>query len=190
MGEVEILGKPESHYHDDSHLPLDKRECFLENKDFWFPITLPEGIQGKLWTTRCPRVVEKGTLFTTNAMQNGLDKVLCLIENWEDGKYAGVNLDEWYKSIKIEMTRFPIKDFSTPQSQECYAGVCERLVSDLKAGKNCLIHCAGGSGRTGLILLGVYRLLGIKNPLEKLRAIKSVYVETLPQEQFGMALRV
>merc|ERR1711964_40357 len=167
-------------------LPYDLRSDF--DKDFWFPITLPEAIPGSLWTSGCPRDVSCGSTFPKTAGNNKLDKVLCLLESFEDEQYAGVNLDQWYKTIGIEMERFPITDYSVPKSEAKTVDLIKRLLSDLQHGKRILMHCAGGTGRTGLLLLALYRLLGIQEPLKKLRCIKSRYVETAGQEKFGFSL--
>merc|ERR1711964_591926 len=167
-------------------LPYDLRPgC---DKDFWFPVPLPETIKGSLWTTRCPRNVLSGTPFTGKACSNSTNKVICLVEKFEDKKYAGFCLDQWYQDLGIEMERFPITDYSVPESKVATVDLIKRLLSDLRNGKRILIHCAGGNGRTGLVLLGLYRLLGIQQPLRKLRCIKSVYVDTKDQERFGFSL--
>jgi len=54
----------------------------------------------------------------------------------------------------------------------------------LSEGHNVLIHCAGGSGRTGLVVAGIVRNVGVRDPITWIRRIKSVYVETQAQEEF------
>jgi len=50
------------------------------------------------------------------------------------------------------------------------------------------VHCAGGNGRTGIVIAGVLRQCGIPDPIVWARQIKSTYVETPGQEQFVFAL--
>jgi len=96
------------------------------------------------------------------------------------------------------MTRFPIKDFDIPQSKKNTIQLAWDILYELKRGKNILVHCAGGNGRTGTVLYAVYKLIndiGLwdvtktnKELLSDLRAIKSRYVERKKQEDFVCGL--
>ena len=46
-----------------------------------------------------------------------------------------------------------------------------------------LVHCAGGSGRTGIVVCGVLRNLGVHDAIAWARRQKSSYVETEEQRQ-------
>lgn len=54
----------------------------------------------------------------------------------------------------------------------------------LSKGKNVLVHCAGGTGRTGMVICGVVRNLGCDQPISFARKVKSGYVETEDQAKF------
>lgn len=54
----------------------------------------------------------------------------------------------------------------------------------LSQGRNCLVHCAGGSGRTGMVIAAVVKNLGLYDPVARIRRVKSTYVETFDQETF------
>jgi hypothetical protein len=47
-----------------------------------------------------------------------------------------------------------------------------------------LVHCAGGNGRTGMVIAAVVKSVGVKNPIQFIRRVKSIYVETKEQEEF------
>merc|ERR1711964_930872 len=134
--------------------------------------------------------LKQGTPFRQKAKNNELTKVICLLEADEDEEYAGLDLKQFYGDIGVKMERFPIKDFKVPQSKPATVEVAKRILSDLRHGERMVIHCAGGSGRTGTILLSLYKLLRIKEPLKKLRSIKSTYVETEEQKNFGNRIDV
>merc|ERR1719443_1478734 len=55
---------------------------------------------------------------------------------------------------------------------------------------NCLVHCWGGSGRTGTVLIGAMANLGISNPIPYARRAKSVYLDIAEQEQFVATQRI
>jgi protein-tyrosine phosphatase len=46
---------------------------------------------------------------------------------------------------------FPIPDRQVPNSRAALASTLERVNTDLSSGKNVLIHCRQGIGRTGLV---------------------------------------
>ena len=39
----------------------------------------------------------------------------------------------------------------------------------LSQGRNCLVHCAGGSGRTGMVIAAVVKNLGLYDPVARIR---------------------
>ncbi len=47
-----------------------------------------------------------------------------------------------------------------------------------------LVHCAGGSGRTGMVIAGVVRNAGVRDPVSWVRRVRSLYVETAEQMRF------
>merc|ERR1712137_337619 len=55
-------------------------------------------------------------------------------------------------------------------------------------GKGCLVHCWGGSGRTGTVVIGALKELGSQRPIFEARKVKSVYLDIAEQEQFVESL--
>jgi protein-tyrosine phosphatase len=51
----------------------------------------------------------------------------------------------------MSFTSFPIPDLQVPKSESKLAEVLESVTRDLFAGKNILIHCRQGIGRSGLV---------------------------------------
>ncbi len=51
----------------------------------------------------------------------------------------------------MDFTSFPIPDRQVPRSESKLAEVLERLTSSLSTGKNVLVHCRQGIGRSGLV---------------------------------------
>ena len=47
-----------------------------------------------------------------------------------------------------------------------------------------LVHCAGGTGRTGMVIASIVKSVGVRNPIQWIRRVKSTYVETKEQEDF------
>ena len=55
------------------------------------------------------------------------------------------------KAQAMNFTSFPIPDREVPSSQTVLAGALEKINADLSSGKNVLIHCRQGIGRSGLV---------------------------------------
>jgi protein-tyrosine phosphatase len=51
----------------------------------------------------------------------------------------------------IRFTSFPIPDRQVPRSEAKLADVLERVAGNLSTGKNVLVHCRQGIGRSGLV---------------------------------------
>lgn len=56
----------------------------------------------------------------------------------------------------IIVKRFPIQDYSVPTSFEKFDYFIQSILKDIVKGENVLIHCFGGKGRTGLVLIGLF----------------------------------
>ncbi|MBO8174365.1 MAG: dual specificity protein phosphatase family protein [Thermococcus sp.] len=92
------------------------------------------------------------------------------------------DLEEW-KKHGVEVLYSPIEDFSAPtlnQLIEIVKWIDERV----KEGKKVLIHCFGGSGRSGTIAVAYLMYsqgLSLKDALMKVRSLKPSAVETWSQ---------
>ena len=61
---------------------------------------------------------QNGEKFKQKVVQNELSTVLILTEQIEYEKYAGADLEDFYRSIPLEIINRPIKDFSIPNQTE------------------------------------------------------------------------
>lgn len=79
---------------------------------------------------------------------------------------------------------FPIKDFGVPRM--FYTGDhLRRMVESALQDGEIYVGCAGGTGRTGLVLALLARVAGVSDPVRFVRdTYKSHAVETAEQERF------
>jgi protein-tyrosine phosphatase len=100
----------------------------------------------------------------------GIDAVVSLLTPEEErdldlGREGHVVQEQGMKFVS-----FPIPDRQVPNSQTEMAAALERIDVELTAGKNVVVHCRQGIGRTGL----VGACLLISKGLSPERAIKSL----------------
>jgi hypothetical protein len=85
----------------------------------------------------------------------------------------------------------PIRDFSVPEDEDHFTEVALRVIRRALSGERVVFGCAGGLGRTGLMLTAIQRIC---HPTDEdpIRSIRLHYdtraVETRDQEQWIMAL--
>ena len=100
-------------------------------------------------------------------------------------KYSGRNdlLDFYREECGLVVFNRAIPDFEIPTSGDLVNNILD-LTYHLSQGRNALVHCAGGTGRTGMVIAAVVKNLGIYDPIARIRRVKSTYVETYDQELF------
>eukprot|EP01043_Picozoa_sp_COSAG02_P052425 COSAG02_NODE_5644_length_4157_cov_2.247166_2_plen_374_part_00 len=114
--------------------------------------------------------------FAEKARLAQLHLVIVLTEVEEYLQYAGTSsLIDYYHALGAKVLARPIPDFGVP-SRELLADVINVATLALADGENVLVHCAGGSGRTGIVVCGVLRNLGVHDTIAWARRQKSTYV--------------
>jgi protein-tyrosine phosphatase len=118
---------------------------------------------------------------------SGVDTVLSLLSPEEE---QTLGLDDEADAVRAQDMDFislSIADRQVPSSETELAAVLERVNAKLSAGKNVLVHCRQGVGRTGLVAacLLVSRGLDPTAAVEKVSAARGVPVpETKEQRQW------
>ena len=85
----------------------------------------------------------------------------------------------------------PIPDFQTPPDNEAVNEALKFVFTQLLRGKPVYVGCAGGWGRTGLMLALIAKATGIKTPIAYVRQhYTRRAVETLEQEDYVYAFDV
>jgi hypothetical protein len=83
---------------------------------------------GRLFTTRMPRDIKKkaaADAFRAKCLSVRLHTVLVLAESEEYLKYAGSDLEEFYRALGLEVIHRPIADFKIPNQPD--------MILDIKA---------------------------------------------------------
>jgi len=150
---------------------------------------LEQLVPGRLFSTRMPRdlVEDLGERedFIKKCQKNKLRVVFVLTEPFEFKKYSGMDglLDFYGQECHLTVYNRSIPDFQIPTGGDLVHNILD-LVYHLSQGRNCLVHCAGGTGRTGMVLAAIVQNLGVYDAVSRIRKVKSTYVETKDQEIF------
>lgn len=114
----------------------------------------------------------------------GTDVLVSLIEAFEYDLYAMEGYAAEAEAAGISVEEFPIVDVNVPREEQVeeYAELVGRIVGFLRGGRNTVIHCRGGIGRTGTVVSSVLVGLG-RDPEEAMRLASEARKTDVPQTE-------
>lgn len=83
--------------------------------------------------------------------REGIDEVLSLLTPEEEQSLDLEQESRLTTQEGMNFVSFPIPDRQVPTSRAALASTLEKINADLSSGKNVMIHCRQGIGRTGLV---------------------------------------
>lgn len=92
----------------------------------------------------------------------GVDKIVSLLTPGEETDLELRDEAKEAKEAGVKFTSFPIVDRQVPGSETKLAATLEQLDADLSAGKNVVIHCRQGVGRSGLVAACLLIMKGVR----------------------------
>ncbi len=110
---------------------------------------------------------------------------LCFDHEFND--YSSPEALKQYTTRQFNVIKFCIPDFKVPASVSDTWALVDRIIALTREGKNVLVHCVGGRGRTGLILaLVAMKVFGFepRQAIQWLRKFIPGGVESDVQERF------
>jgi protein-tyrosine phosphatase len=117
----------------------------------------------------------------------GISTVLSLLTPEEEQELDLKREAQDVKARGMKFVSLPIPDREVPNSESELSAALERIDGDLSAGKNVVVHCRQGVGRTGLVAacLLVARGLTSGSAIKTLSAARGVAVpETVEQRRW------
>ncbi|HPY42230.1 MAG TPA: tyrosine-protein phosphatase, partial [Thiolinea sp.] len=98
-----------------------------------------------------------------------IDKVISLLEPYEQYELGLSKQSEYCQSHGLEYLNFPIADRGLPSTIKAVS-LAKQLSAEIEAGKHVAIHCRAGIGRTGVMAGAVLVAAGV-NPKTALQMI-------------------
>ena len=159
---------------------------------------LEQLVPGRLFTTRIPINLNQpdqimlrennhanAKKFMEKINNNNLKVIFCVTESNEFHELSKLEyLIQFYKqdcgqtviNSVIEESDIPIKgDFL-----DSILNICHHLAK----GRNCLVHCTDGNGKTGMVVASILQNFGVKDVFSRIRRVNSKYVNSLEQEKY------
>lgn len=92
----------------------------------------------------------------------------------------------------LTVDHLSITDGSVPSEPALFLALVERVIAHLSDGKNVVVHCRGGLGRTGTLVAACLRATGMPadEAIEVVRRARPGAIENRRQEDFVRSLRI
>jgi len=115
----------------------------------------------------------------------GIDTVLSLLTPDEVKDLDLGNEGQEVKRVGMKFLSLPIPDRQVPQSESQITATVEKLDADLSAGKNVVIHCRQGIGRSGLVAACLLISKGLSSgaAVESLTATRGTPIPETPEQR-------
>lgn len=119
----------------------------------------------------------------------GVDVVISLLEPQEVAELDITEEEAICKASKISFMSFPITDRRVPSSKQEALRFADSISNLLRDGKNVVIHCAAGIGRSSLIAACVLMIsgVGVDEALQRIEKARGCSVPDTPEQREWVA---
>jgi protein-tyrosine phosphatase len=115
----------------------------------------------------------------------GINAVLSLLTSDEEREMDLRDEAEEVKTQGMEFSSFPIPDLQIPKSEAKWAEALDHAARTLSSGKNVLVHCRQGIGRSGLVAICLLVKKGMSPgaAVESVSAARGLTVPETPEQR-------
>jgi len=147
-------------------------------------VELPYGLPGRIFRSPMPfSTQDPGNTLFGQFQDEGIEVVVLLVEDEQALSRSGRDLRQFYQDHGMEVIHLPIVDFQVP-APEALDAVIQATIERANAGKNIVVHCYAGLGRTGMFLACLARRLHRMSADQAIHWVRSILpgaIETLGQ---------
>lgn len=108
------------------------------------------GLPGKIYRSPMPfGSYDPRRAVLAEALAAGVQVVVDLVPDEEALQKTGLALREMYTQQHLDVIYSPIEDFSIPERGDL-KGPLQAAIAEMRLGRNLIVHCNAGLGRTGV----------------------------------------
>ncbi|WP_281283052.1 dual specificity protein phosphatase family protein [Leptospira fletcheri] len=124
--------------------------------------------------------------------EEGMNRIVSLLTENEYSEYGVPDIKAEYQREGFDPIFFPIMDQRAPADRKALESLLDLMDSELGRGRNILIHCVGGLGRSGTVA-AAYLIrregYGVEEAIRVVREARSERaIESREQEEFLRSL--
>lgn len=125
----------------------------------------------------------------------GIDTVVSLLTGDEEQELDLVKESTEARNQDLTFLSYPIPDRGVPSDTTRLSNLLETIQQDLQQGKNVLVHCRQGIGRTGLIAACLLVLDGMEpeTAIHEVSKVRGIHIPETPEQEsciYGVAAKV
>jgi len=117
--------------------------------------------------------------------RSGIDTVVSLLTSEEEQELDLVEEASEARKHDLAFVSFPIPDRGVPSNASTLTNFLENIHRDLQHGKNVLVHCRQGIGRTGLVAASLLVREGMEPELaiHEVSSVRGVHIPETPEQE-------
>lgn len=141
-----------------------------------YPLNCPNN-KGQLLLTPCPGTVNESLGASLQALKRkGAAAIITLMTTADLAEHKVEALGHTCETLGLEWFHLPIEDESVPSAntEQCWLNARKRIHQYLNENKAVVVHCKGGSGRTGILAATILleRGVDVNSAIDQIKALR------------------